>query len=480
MEQQKQQLASALRRYSAMQRDECFDPEHLDSRPTKEQEGLFRDIQTYPIRALVGANQVGKSQTGGREVSWMFQDNHPYFERPESWGLGPLTILVLGQVGSQIESNLWAKKIRPFLDTGCYKEVRSGTALQRVEHKTNGNTIIFISHHNANEARKTVQGYVANYVWIDEMPDSISLIAELETRIVARNARFLLTFTPLLQNIDIKNWVEALPKGGNKKYQFKMLDNPIFAGREEEILARYSKYPESERRARLYGEWYTGSNAVYSYNLEQDTEELPMYYSTVTWDHLEAIDPAAGGKAGYILMAQDPVTNVWHIIKALYLDGAAGTDLAKQCLIESAGYNVVRRVSDPHEVWFIKEAVKPPFNLSYMGVYNKQQRKLELIKNLQQSWTDGKSKISKDHKNLLQEIVGCRWSETAVGKIINSSKYHLLDAYQYAVDNLPTDKKVYTPLHSDPLVNHDMELRIQNRNRKEREYKQKMRIRRKR
>jgi len=467
---QQQILASALRRYEALQRDECIDPFVLESRPYPKQYGVLEDIAKYNIRAVVAANQTGKSAIGGREVSWIFQENNPYFKRPKEWGDGPLLILVLGQVGESNETHLWNLKIKPFIDPKVCREVRSGNALQRVIHRDNGNTIIFISHHNANEARKTAQGYPAHYVWLDEMPNSVSLIAELQTRILAKNAKLLITFTPLLKNIEIKNMIEGLTPPFGKKYTFHMLDNPIYKGREQQTLEQYKDYPENERRARLFGEWFSGSQAVYEFDPDHQTEKLPEGYSK-SWDHVESVDPAASSKMGYLLLAQSPKSGSWITAKAKYITGAAASDLLPQVLAEGMGCNIVRRICDPHEVWYLKEAIKPPWNLNYMGVHKKNERKSELIKNLQLAITKKKTIACSHCIELIQEAISCQWSETIENKIVNASRYHLLDCWQYAVDNLPANKVIYKPLHPNPRVNFDMELRGQNDKRKKREFK---------
>lgn len=470
LEQQKI-LASAMRRYEALQRDESIDPDYLDSRPTDKQKEVFAGIADCPIRAVIAANQVGKSSLGGREIAWLCENKHPYADVMELWNTESLTILVLGQVGEQIESNLWAKKIKPFLTPGTYKEVRIGSALQRVEFK-NGTRIIFISHHNAQEARKTVQGYPAHYVWIDEMPNSLSLIAELITRIISKKGRLLLTFTPLLRNIEIKNVIEGLKPPNGKKYNFHMLDNPIFAGREAAILAQFADYPEAERRARLYGEWYAGDTAVYQINLEKDVVDMPKEYSS-HWDHIEAVDPAASGKTGYILLTQSPMQRTWYVTKGKYIDGAAATDLIHSIHQESSGASIVRRVSDPHEVWFIKEASKQ--GLIYIGVYNKSQRRNELISNCKEMIRSGRLKISRGCKDLIQELISAQWSDTVEDKIVNSTNYHQHDALLYALDNLPHESVQVQQLDPDPVVNHDRALREANQKRKEREHRMKIR-----
>jgi phage terminase large subunit-like protein len=441
-----------------------MDATNLESRPYPKQLDIFSAIKTVPVRAIIAGNQTGKSSVGGREVSWILEDKHPFFKREELWGICPITILVLGQVGEQIESNLWAVKIKPFLMPGTFKEVRIGNALQRVEFK-NGDRLIFISHHNCNEARKTVQGYTAHYVWIDEMPTALSLVAELVTRIISKNGRLLITFTPLLRSMEIKQYIEGLKLPIGQVFNVNMLDNPIFAGRETEILAQYSNYPTAEREARLYGRWFTGSNAVYSYNPEAQKVQVPFSYSPL-WPHIEAVDPAAASKLGYVLYARDPIRGQWYMVKAKYINGAAPSDLVNLVAIESAGYNVVRRISDPHETWFIKEAWKA--HVLYEGVFKKSERKLELIKNLQQALTSGTMLVSESCYEFFEEVIACQWAENE-DHIVNGSKYHILDAAQYGLDVLDLFKEEKVRIFATPLEANDVQVREKNKARKEKE-----------
>lgn len=427
-----QNIETAIEKLKSLERQNCFDAFNLDSRPTEKQLSVFRDIAKVSCRYVVAGNQSGKSQMGAREVSWIFNHQHPHWDTKAQFGDTPILILVIGRVGEQVETELWNRKIKPFLAPGSYKEIRTGNSLQRVIHKGNGNTIVFLSHHNVNEAREKAQAFTAAYVWLDEMPRSLSLLVELELRTIANNGRMLTTFTPLIREPKIKDKIENAEYPVGRKYQFAMLDNPIYADREEEIRERFKNVPEDERNARLYGEWFKGGMQVYNFDSKHDIRTPVGYHPS--WAHVEIMDPAASGKAGLLLLANKPETNEWYAVKGLYIKGVAPTDLLDEVEKHTEGYNIIRKVCDPHETWYIKEAAKR--KRYYSGVYKKNERKHELIKNLGEA-LNHKIFVTEWVPLLIDELDSCMWAEDRVDKIIGASRFHLLDCAQYGCDNLP-------------------------------------------
>ena len=140
-------MAEVLERISDKQINTCFNPERPDLKSTKTQQMVLEDDKTRTI-VVVRGYRSGKSQLGSTALTCWFNNDHPYMERPKEWGDGPLTLMVLGRVGEQIESELYEKKIKPYLKEGTYKAQRTGQSLQRLVHKKNGNRMLFFSHHN--------------------------------------------------------------------------------------------------------------------------------------------------------------------------------------------------------------------------------------------------------------------------------------------------------------------------------------------
>lgn len=424
-------LIAMLERKAFFDRLKCFDARDLQSRPNPTQQRVFDDINKYSERYIIAGNQTGKSQLGAREAAWIFSGTHPTWNPPDR----PLLMLVVGQSNKVVKEELWESKIKPFLDEGTYKEKIVGGALSGVVHN-NGNRILFFSHNSPEECRKLVQGYVADWVWLDEMPGSFRLLAELHTRCQANKAPFLATFTPLLKNAEIKNYIESKNNKFIKKYTMTVHDNPIYTrdkDKYDKLKMRLSSMSESERATREAGAWYVGDNAVYDFSTEKHVEK-PEHYDK-SWRHIETVDPAASGKAGYALLAEDPNTGTWYVIKADYIKGKAPSVLLQEVMTKTGNVNLVKRVCDSHEAWYIKEANL--HKIWYEIPHKKTERKKELIKGLQESLYSGRLRVSPWCDKTIDEFTTCQWSENGSDRIINSSSFHILDCLQYAVDCLP-------------------------------------------
>jgi phage terminase large subunit-like protein len=392
----------------------------------------------------------GKSALGAREAAWLLTETHPTWTRPAEWGKEPLQMLIIGRTDKIVQNVLW-QKISGYLEGEELKIVKSGSSLEKVIHVPTGNHIIFFSHHDIKAAREKVQGFVAHWAWIDEMPASMAFIKEVQMRVHSNRGYFLTTFTPLIKNDAIRKLVDGSEAPLAKKYQFNFLDNPLNAGREEEILAEYAHLPKAMIRTRLYGDWSTGEGAVYYFDPEIHVRQLPATYSPA-WPHIESVDPASNSKLGYTLYGQDPATGIWYCVRSDYVEDLfAPTDILEAVKAKSEGYNIVKRICDWHESWYIGEAAKQKI---YYELPQKRDRKQDLIAGLQEVL--GKSLfITPACEDLTDEFVSCTRSEDGT-RIINASSYHLLDTAQYFVDLMP--KKL---IEAAPTTWHE-ELRKQN------------------
>jgi phage terminase large subunit-like protein len=381
----------------------------------------------------------GKSQSCSRLTAWVFSETHPYWKRPAVWNKEPLLILVCGRTGKQLEDSI-VPRICAYLPPEDYKLVRIGNIAQRLEH-VNGNKIVFQSLENPNIAAERVQSYVAHLVWVDEMPSTSKIIDELITRTNSKDGYFLASFTPLVHNPDIRKMVDSAKLPDAKKYQFKMFDNPLYADPEKQksVLAAYSHLSETALNCRLYGDWMEAEQSVWHIDRDRMVVAPPNYHPS--WRHVEASDPAVSSKFGLTIWAEDPSTGIWYCIRDDYLEGiAAPDDIVAEVRRRTDAINLMRRICDPHESWYLGQAAKA--GMSYLCP-KKDGRKEEMIKNLQHALSSGKIRIAPWCTRLVNELEGATWAETTTGKnkIVGASKLHLCDTAQYFVDLMPPPTK---------------------------------------
>lgn len=436
-------VAAAMRRLEKLSRIEDFDPNVPGSRPTASQKQVMDDFGVVKTQWVVAANRSGKSQTCARLIAWALTNTHPTWKVPEEWLNEGMLILIAGKNTKQLEESLW-HKIRGYLEVGTYKEFRSGNAIIKIEvdipNSDVKHRIILQSMENVSLARERIQSYDAHISWADEMINSASAINEIRLRVSTKGGFFLCSFTPLIPSPEVKKLIDGAELPHARRYILKTLDNPVFqdSARREELLSTFVGASAAEIATRLEGEWAVGESHVYFLDYDRMVQKPPNY--STTWRHIEAVDPALKSALGLTVWAEDSLTGKWYCVLAQYIKGILiPTDLVKHVLSITERYNIVRRVADPHEVWYIQTAAS--MGINYMGVHKKHDRKGELIKGLQEKLGNGAIHIDPSCTDLINEFLECRWSDRAEGKIVNASSFHLLDSAQYAVDSLPKGEK---------------------------------------
>lgn len=455
----KRRLAVALKKARSQALRNCFDPQDLESRPTPAQEEVLREtLNPYLFQFVRGGNQSGKTQTAARIMAWFFQGYHPYLDLQSLWPDEPIVMLMVGRIINQMEE-IWARKIKPYLNDDEYQEFRPGGTLQYVVNPKNGHKIIFCSHQNPNEAREKVQSYSLHMAWLDELTDSVDLIEEIQRRVMLKRGAMLITFTPKIKADRVRKFLET-PSRVAKTYNILMLDNPAYADRKQEVLEQLNGLSETQRRTILYGDWYVGDRCVYNYDSARHRDATIPGYSTL-WPHVVVVDPAASGLMGLsVWAAPDTHSHTWWCVKAKYLKGGAPTELIEKVEAEVAPYQIVYRVSDEHEAWWIKENARRKI---FYRTVPKKDRKKELITQLNEALLNRRMVLTSEAMLLEEELNNAQWSETQEDRIVNASSYHLADTAQYFADTLPKVKS--TPEH----VSFDAQLREANRERKRRE-----------
>lgn len=425
-------LAAAIKKLRAMELKDCINPERPEMRPTAAQESILREKLARFI-AILGGNRSGKSTVPARIITWWFTNSHPHMTRPPEWGTGPLNLWVAGRQRDLVEHELYEKKIKPFLEPGTYKEVRKSSTLSHIVHNKTGNKIMFFSYHSEDEAREKIQGHTIHVLWCDEQVTHMPLFNELRVRTSTGKGIFIMSFTPLIRSEEMRSVIEGCTEPLEKVFKLSFFDNPLNqeVPKEEALLAFRGNSP-AELAARLYGDWFMGDDQVFA--LSDRHFSTPSDYHP-SWPHIESVDPAASSKFGFILAANRPGTNKWFVIKADYIKGDAPSKLVQECEKRTTGLNIVARYCDSHEAWFIKEAALAK---RFYRLVDKNKRKLELISGLRNAvaadWLYITAWAGTD---IIKEFHGAQWADKKEDAIANSTKYHLLDALQYLVDNIP-------------------------------------------
>jgi hypothetical protein len=170
----------------------------------------------------------------------MFREDGVTWKRPDIWH-DSLQFYILGRTSKQVEESLHQRIIRHIHEPDSIKEIRQGGALQKIINKYNGNTILYFSHHNTNQAQQAVQSFTGHAAWCDELPASSRIIEETSKRILINKGPMLLTFTPKVPNPEVKNFLDSLPPELAMTIRINMLDNPAIDDEEKQVQLETAK-----------------------------------------------------------------------------------------------------------------------------------------------------------------------------------------------------------------------------------------------
>jgi len=226
--------------------------------------------------------------------------------------------------------------------------------------------------------------------------------------------------------------------GVAQMFKISKLDNPKYVGMKDIIMAQLAGLSPEQKEAYLYGEMGEADDRVFALDSDRIGKELPKEYMK-SWRHAVVVDPAIQSKAGYLLLAQEPGLNTWHIVAAEYITGMQDpVDLLDEVEKRVWGYDIVEKISD-NQAWFTGTAKKRGHNFRTPPNKQKRDGKTYIIKKAQMFLSSGGVNIPKRHEDLWYELESYRWDET--GKhIVNSNKYHIIDCLVYFIDCLPKNE----------------------------------------
>jgi hypothetical protein len=469
----------------------CLSADAPLSRPTEGQIAIFRAINSpLKIQYIQGGNQSGKTSSIIRNLVWMLEDTHPYWERPtskrcpnklclntnitpygaasaprfccplcgntwESWENESITVMLVGQDHKNLMLNLYEPRIKPLLsEPEKWKPQKVGPYIGWLQHEDTNDKIIFFPHgHGSEKARTATQGFTIHGVFLDELAP-VTIIEELQRRIMAKLGLFQAAFTMKTTDPAVVRFQNAQQKAGAAiLFRLSMLDNPKYAGSHDMIRASLAGLSKEKQDNILYGDIGDSDDRVFSIDEELvRTEGLPAGYNS-SWRHVEIVDPAIQSKAGYVILAQDRSTGIWHVVRAEYITGMQDqNDLLDECEARSKNLSIALRISD-NQAWFVNPAKRR--NLRYVTPPNKQGKggKVFLIKKAQMFLASGKICIPSQFEDIWYELDSYRWKPGGSMEIVNSNAYHLIDCIVYFADVMPKDEiEPETPESMDAMI----------------------------
>ncbi len=469
----------------------CLDSANIHSKPTETQLAIFAAINsTARYRNVSGGNQSGKTSVLVRELTWVLNDTHPYWQRPidhtcnnrfcrnedtekigdptvpryrchkcgniwEPWGKDEaINILLVGQNRLNLTQNLWLPRIKPLLkNPEEWREVKIGAMIAWIENRRNGDKVLLMPHGRGEEvSRQSVQGFSIHFAYLDELAPA-KVAEEVQRRVDAKLGYYLAAYTmKKIDNETLKVTQKLIESGAMQQFKISKLDNPKYAGMKDIILAQLAGLSPEQVNAYLYGDAEDSDTHVFALDSRVTKQDIPINYSKNSWPHVAIVDPACLSKAGFMLIARDPNTDIWHTIRAEYWPGMQDpADLIAKVEHEIRHVHVIARICD-NQAWYYGPARKQ--GIMYKCPPNKQKKdgKVFIIKKAQTFIASGRIRIAAKFEDLWYELESYRWAEDGKN-IVNSNKYHIIDCLVYFVDALPKeDFEKATPLTADERI----------------------------
>lgn len=268
-------------------------------RPYPKQARFHELGATYRERALLAANQSGKTKAASMEVAMHLTGRYPEWwlgrrwDRPTRWwASGPSAEatrdnpqrLLLGDpqgTGSLPESSI--------LDVKRSRATADSVNIVKVQHISGG--VSHLAFRTYEQDRKKWQGETLNGLWFDEEPPLDHYIEGL-TRTNATNGITLLTATPLLGMTQVVLMFYPKPDNNDRALVQMTIDDALHYTKEQRERVIRS-YPAWQREARVKGIPMLGTGRVFPIPEEEiscDPFVIPSHWGRIGgidfgWDH---------------------------------------------------------------------------------------------------------------------------------------------------------------------------------------------------
>lgn len=410
-------------------------------------------------RLFVGANRVGKTETGGTEFAYHLTGLYP-----DDWKgrvfLNPVSTWCVGIKNSSVKEIMQKCLLGPLNDIGSgliprecilakptMKQGASGCVDSvLIKHKSGGVSELFFKSYE--EGREAFQGTKKDVIWLDEEPRDYGIYEECLMRLMDDTAPGIIymTFTPLF---GVTNLVKSFLPGGRmpddgtppddpSKFAIQIAwdDFPPHLDEKQKELLMASIAPHL-RGARTKGIPTQGVGAIYPHNEEDiliKPFEIPQY-----WPKAYGLD-VGWKKTAAIWITMNPDTNQYFLYSEHYEGG--GLPVIHASAIKARGDWILgvidtgsKQVSptDGKCLWdqYINEG---------LNIIECTKAKEASILKINQMLASGQLKVFNTLQNWLSEFR--TYSRDEDGKISDRLDDHLMDAMNYLVLACPDIMRV--------------------------------------
>ncbi len=313
----------------------------------KKQLSFFEQGKFFTERALMGGNQVGKTTTGGYEVSNHLTGDYPSwwtgkrFDGPVKWSVYAVTgqqlrdasgNVLIGSPESPGTGLIPRDKI-----VKVVKMQGSGSFLDyvTVKHVSGGVSTCYFATHQ--QGREAIQGKTLNGVWFDEEPPP-EIYTEGIIRTVASGRKedgsdcgiIILTFTPLLGLSEVA--LKFLPQGRfpdvyTDSYVEQLTWDDVPHLTEFAKAEMLKKMSPLEIEARTKGIPVAGSGAVYP--IAENAVACSPFVVPDDWPKTYAFDLSMK-RSAVAFLTQDPRTLVYYIYDLIVADHSDFMSISNQ------------------------------------------------------------------------------------------------------------------------------------------------------
>lgn len=210
----------------------------------------------YQGRIALGANRIGKSETGAYECVLATTGKHPFRKYPQN---GKIWIVGLDY---NMVRDVNLPKFNKFLP----RNYEINSVFSKADNiwyiKGEGREWI-VQFKSSDSGREKFQGDAVDCIWFDEEPKKVNIFSECMMRLVDRQGNWWMTATP----VNGTAWLKAMTeKDGIYTTYGAMWDNPYLPL--EEIKKQAAELSEEERDVRIEGKYIIfGGNPVFKVRL---------------------------------------------------------------------------------------------------------------------------------------------------------------------------------------------------------------------